>query len=111
MGSFVTSSETMLLGKAFRFIHAVGIVHDHCLSAKDLNLLVDCPCTVAVKENEIDDAVSEAARGYKTKGDGLAVAKVNLGNGGSVFCGGGTKSDSGTPFAKKTPVPPGDGIC
>jgi len=115
MGSVVTSSEAMSLGKAFRFIHAVCIVplsaNDHCLSAKNLDhLLVDCPYTVDVKEKEIDDALAEAAHSCKTKGDGLT--KVNLGNGGIAdFCGGGTESGGGTPAAKKAHVPSGDGIC
>ena len=49
MGSVVTSSEEKSLGKAFKFVRAVGIVPFSCISAndrestRDLNLVVDCP--------------------------------------------------------------------
>ena len=49
MGSVVTSSEEKSLGKAFKFVRAVGIVPFSCIDANDrestpeLNLVVDCP--------------------------------------------------------------------
>jgi hypothetical protein len=49
MGSVMTSSEEKVLGKAFKFVHAVGIVPLSCISVNDrestqeLNLVVDCP--------------------------------------------------------------------
>ncbi|KAL3777172.1 hypothetical protein ACHAW5_009296 [Stephanodiscus triporus] len=53
MGSVVSSSEAKALGKAFKFIHAVGIVPLSYMdasdreSARELNLVVDCPYTDA----------------------------------------------------------------
>jgi hypothetical protein len=53
MGSVVSSSEAKVLGKAFKFIHAVGIVPMSYMDASDretareLNLVVDCPYTDA----------------------------------------------------------------
>jgi hypothetical protein len=78
MGSVVSSLREKLLGKAFKFIHAVGIVPlsymdaSEQVSAKELNLAVGCPY---VSNNIIDSEVNGLGEFRGTQDHSTKIAK------------------------------------
>jgi hypothetical protein len=89
MGSVVTSSEEKSLGKAFKFVHAVGIVPFSCTSVIDqestqeLNLVVDCPYIATNSKGNDMNSGDDFLGGFSKAHTQYLARSPGLGGGGS----------------------------
>ena len=74
MGSVIPTSEAKALGKSFKFIHAVGIVPLSYMdandreSARELNIVVDCPYTDASYSTDNNGGETTMGMSYYNSG-------------------------------------------